>query len=165
MAKKTVSEVAKELGIERKDLVAHLEKQGKTKITTKTMLGEDEIERAKEQLGLGPKPQVRIGEERVVADRAGCVRGGHDHPPALRAHEPRNHELRSDDPRSPQERDGVGSDELPNFGMLAQDLLRAGLMRLRRGGVGEVLVAHRNKQYNRYRPAPEGMRASCRRVR
>jgi translation initiation factor IF-2 len=76
MAKKTVSEVAKELGIERKDLVAYLEKQGKTKLTTKTTLGEDEIERAKEHLGLGPRPQVRIGEERVVADNVVSESGG-----------------------------------------------------------------------------------------
>jgi translation initiation factor IF-2 len=68
MAKKTVSEVAKELGIERKEFVAYLEKQGKTKVTAKTTVTEEEIERAKEQLGLGPKLQVRIGEERVVAD-------------------------------------------------------------------------------------------------
>jgi translation initiation factor IF-2 len=66
MAKKSVSEVAKELGIERKDLVGYLEKQGKTKVSSKTTLGEEEVERAKESLGLGPKPQVRIGEERVV---------------------------------------------------------------------------------------------------
>jgi translation initiation factor IF-2 len=76
MAKKTVSEVAKELGIERKDLVGYLEKQGKTKVTVKTTLGEDEIERAKEHLGLGPKPQVRIGEERVVADNVVSESGG-----------------------------------------------------------------------------------------
>src|SRR5439155_4603338 len=76
MAKKTVSEVAKELGIERKDLVGYLEKQGKNKITAKTTIGEDEIERAKEHLGLGPKPQVRIGEERVVADNVVSESGG-----------------------------------------------------------------------------------------
>ncbi|HSD09836.1 MAG TPA: translation initiation factor IF-2 N-terminal domain-containing protein, partial [Candidatus Binatia bacterium] len=76
MAKKTVSEVAKELGIERKDLVGHLEKQGKTKVTAKTTVTEDEIERAKEQLGLGPRPQVRIGEERVVADNVVSESGG-----------------------------------------------------------------------------------------
>ena len=68
MAKKTVSEAAKELGVERKDLVAYLEKQTKGKITAKTTLADDEIEKAKEHLGLGPKPQVRIGEERVVAE-------------------------------------------------------------------------------------------------
>jgi translation initiation factor IF-2 len=68
MAKKTVSEATKELGVERKDLVTHLEKQGKGKITAKTTLSEEEFEKAKEHFGLGPKPQVRIGEERVVAD-------------------------------------------------------------------------------------------------
>jgi translation initiation factor IF-2 len=68
MAKKTVSEATKELGVERKDLVGHLEKQGKGKVTAKTTLSEEEFEKAKEHFGLGPKPQVRIGEERVVAD-------------------------------------------------------------------------------------------------
>jgi translation initiation factor IF-2 len=68
MVKKTVSEATKELGVERKDLVTHLEKQGKGKITAKTTLSEEEFEKAKEHFGLGPKPQVRIGEERVVAD-------------------------------------------------------------------------------------------------
>jgi translation initiation factor IF-2 len=76
MAKKTVSEVAKELGIERKDFISYLEKQGKTKVTAKTTLAEDEVERAKENLGLGPKPQVRIGEERVVADNVVSESGG-----------------------------------------------------------------------------------------
>src|SRR6516164_1128975 len=68
MAKKTLSEVAKELGIERKDLAAYLEKQGRGKVTIKTALTDEEIERAKESFGLGPRPQVRIGEERVVAE-------------------------------------------------------------------------------------------------
>jgi translation initiation factor IF-2 len=68
MAKKTLSEVAKELGIERKDLASYLEKQGRGKVTIKTTLTDEEIERAKEGLGLGPRPQVRIGEERVVAE-------------------------------------------------------------------------------------------------
>jgi hypothetical protein len=68
MAKKILSEVAKELGIERKDLASYLEKQGRVKVTIKTTLTDEEIDRAKEGLGLGPKPQVRIGEERVVAE-------------------------------------------------------------------------------------------------
>jgi len=68
MAKKTLSEVAKELGIERKDLAAYLEKQGKGKVTIKTALTDEEIDRAKESFGLGPRPQVRIGEERVIAE-------------------------------------------------------------------------------------------------
>ena len=68
MAKKTLSEVAKELGIERKDLAAYLEKQGRGKVTIKTALTDEEIERAKESFGLGPRPQVRIGEERVIAE-------------------------------------------------------------------------------------------------
>jgi len=66
MAKKTVSEVAKEHGIERKDLIGYLEKQGKIKVSAKTTLTDEEVDRARENLGFGPKPQVRIGEERVV---------------------------------------------------------------------------------------------------
>ncbi len=76
MPKKTRSEVAKELGIERKDLASHLEKQGRGKVTIKTTLTDEEVERAKESLGLGPKPQVRIGEERVVAESVLSEGGG-----------------------------------------------------------------------------------------
>src|SRR5216683_549607 len=76
MAKKTVSEVAKELGVERKDLLGYLEKQGKGKITTKSTLADDEIERAKEGLGLGPKPQVTIGGERVTTQDVVNEAGG-----------------------------------------------------------------------------------------
>ena len=76
MAKKTLSEVAKEFGIERKDLASYLEKQGKGKVTIKTTLTDEEVERAKESLGLGPKPQVRIGEERVVAESVSSEGGG-----------------------------------------------------------------------------------------
>ena len=76
MAKKTVSEVAKELGIERKDLVGYLEKQGKVRVSAKTILGDDEVERAKESLGLGPMPQVRIGEERVRTQNVFNETGG-----------------------------------------------------------------------------------------
>src|SRR5256885_5970292 len=50
MAKKTVSEVAKEVGVERKDLVGYLEKQGKPKDSAKTTLADDEVEPAKEVL-------------------------------------------------------------------------------------------------------------------
>src|ERR1044072_4210023 len=65
MAKKTVSDVLKELpGIDRKDFVAYLEKQ-KGKISTKTTLAEDELERAKEHFGQGRRRQVTIGEQRV----------------------------------------------------------------------------------------------------
>ena len=76
MAKKTLSEVAKEFGIERKDLASYFEKQGKGKVTIKTTLTDEEVERAKESLGLGPKPQVRIGEERVVAESVSSEGGG-----------------------------------------------------------------------------------------
>jgi translation initiation factor IF-2 len=76
MAKKTVSEATKELGVERKDLVAHLEKQGRGKITAKSTLSEEEFEKAREYFREGPKPQVRIGEERVVADNVLSEAGG-----------------------------------------------------------------------------------------
>jgi translation initiation factor IF-2 len=76
MAKKILSEVAKELGIERKDLASYLEKQGKGKVTIKTTLTDEEVERARESLGLGPKPQVRIGEERIVAESVSSEGGG-----------------------------------------------------------------------------------------
>ncbi|MBI2963682.1 MAG: translation initiation factor IF-2 [Deltaproteobacteria bacterium] len=68
MAKKTVSELAKQLAVDRKNVISQVEKLGKTKVTAKTTLTDEEAEKVKEGLGLGPKPQVRIGEERVIAD-------------------------------------------------------------------------------------------------
>src|SRR5882757_1442362 len=67
MAKKTVADVLKELpGTDRKDVLAYLEKQGKGKISAKSTLTDEEVDRAKEHFGHGPRPQVTIGEERLV---------------------------------------------------------------------------------------------------
>lgn len=68
MAKKTVAELAKELSLDRKELIGHLEKLGKTRVTIKTSLTEEDIEKLREHFGLSDKPKVRIGEEKVVAD-------------------------------------------------------------------------------------------------
>ncbi len=68
MAKKTASEIARELNVDRKVVLGFFEKQGKGKITAKTMFADEEVEQFKENQGLAPKPQLRIGEERVIAD-------------------------------------------------------------------------------------------------
>ena len=75
MAKKTVSEVAKELGIERKDLVAYLEKQGKTKSRQDDAHRRESSGQGRSRAS-GREPQVRIGEERVIADNVLSESGG-----------------------------------------------------------------------------------------
>src|SRR4051794_28285010 len=67
MAKKTVSDLLKEMpAIDRKDLFAYFEKQGKGKVSAKTTLTDEEFDRGKEQFGRTPRPQLTLGEDRVV---------------------------------------------------------------------------------------------------
>ena len=65
MAKRTVSQLAKELGVDRKDLAVHLEKIGKLKATPRTGLTEEEAKQVRELHEQSGQPQVRVGEERV----------------------------------------------------------------------------------------------------
>ncbi len=62
MAKRSINDAAKELGLDRQDLVGHLEKLGK-KVTLRTQVADEDFERVRE---IVTKPQVRIGEEKVV---------------------------------------------------------------------------------------------------
>ena len=63
MAKKRVHELAKELGLENKDLIAHLEKIGITVKSHSSSLEDSEIERVKEDLQ--SKSPRQIVEERI----------------------------------------------------------------------------------------------------
>ena len=66
-----VYELAKELDIETKDLVARLEKLGITGKRSQSSLTEDEIERVTSAIAAEEKPGLMIGQERVVTGVAG----------------------------------------------------------------------------------------------
>ena len=61
-----VSELAKEWGLEPKDLTTRLEKIGLRNKRAASSLSDEEVLRAANELGLGDKPQITIGGERVV---------------------------------------------------------------------------------------------------
>ncbi len=69
MAKTRVHLLAKELGLDLKDLVAHLEKLGIKGKKSQSALEEEEVVRVKAALAVPAKPQVVVGREKVVADR------------------------------------------------------------------------------------------------
>src|ERR1044071_9056145 len=69
MAKTRVSVVAKELGLELKDFTAHLDKLGIRGKKSQSTLEDDEVARVKAALAAPARPQVVVGEEKVVADR------------------------------------------------------------------------------------------------
>ncbi|HEY1372136.1 MAG TPA: translation initiation factor IF-2 [Candidatus Binatia bacterium] len=69
MAKTRVSVLAKELNLELKDLTAHLDKLGIRGKKSQSTLEDDEVARIKAALAAPARPQVVVGEEKVVADR------------------------------------------------------------------------------------------------
>ncbi|MGB7951474.1 MAG: translation initiation factor IF-2, partial [Candidatus Binatia bacterium] len=69
MAKTRVHLMAKELGVETKDLIAQLEKLGIRGRKAQSSLEDDEVSRLRTALAEQEKPQVHVGEEKVVADR------------------------------------------------------------------------------------------------
>ncbi|MBI2089315.1 MAG: translation initiation factor IF-2 [Deltaproteobacteria bacterium] len=69
MVKIRVHQLAKELGLEPKDLLAHLEKMGLRGKRTQSSLEDGEVARVRAALAQPAKPQVTVGEEKVVADR------------------------------------------------------------------------------------------------
>jgi translation initiation factor IF-2 len=69
MGKTRVHLLAKELGIETKDLIAHLDKLGMRGRKAQSSLEDDEVNRVRSALAALAKPQVHVGEEKVVADR------------------------------------------------------------------------------------------------
>jgi translation initiation factor IF-2 len=66
-----VHELAKEWGLEAKELTARLEKIGLRNRRAQSSLTDEEVTRAGSELGLGDKPQITIGGERVVTAETG----------------------------------------------------------------------------------------------
>ena len=69
MGKTRVHLLAKELGLETKDLIAQLDKLGLRGRKAQSSLEEDEVARVRAVLAAQEKPQVHVGEEKVIADR------------------------------------------------------------------------------------------------
>jgi translation initiation factor IF-2 len=66
MPHKRVHEVAKDLGIEAKELIAKLEKLGIRNKRSQSSLTEDVVERVKAEFASDEKPSIAVGDERVV---------------------------------------------------------------------------------------------------
>jgi translation initiation factor IF-2 len=66
-----VNELAKDWGLEPKDLSARLEKIGLRNKRAQSSLTDEEVLRASTELGLGEKPQITIGGERMVTAETG----------------------------------------------------------------------------------------------
>jgi translation initiation factor IF-2 len=69
MGKTRVHILAKELGIETKDLIAQLDRLGVRGRKAQSALEDDEVARVRAALAGQERPQVHVGEEKVVADR------------------------------------------------------------------------------------------------
>ena len=69
MGKMRVHQLAKELGIETKELITRLEKMGARGKKAQSSLEETEVSKIRTALTAAERPQVVVGEERVVADR------------------------------------------------------------------------------------------------
>ena len=69
MGKTRVHLLAKELGIETKDLIAQLDKLGMRGRKAQSSLEDDEVARIRAALAAQEKPHIHVGEEKVVVDR------------------------------------------------------------------------------------------------
>src|SRR5918999_2072406 len=69
MGKTRVHLLAKELGIETKDLITQLDRLGIRGRKAQSALEEDEVARVRAAMAAHEKPQVHVGEEKIVADR------------------------------------------------------------------------------------------------
>jgi translation initiation factor IF-2 len=69
MGKTRVHLLAKELGIETKDLIAQLDRLGLRGRKAQSALEDDEVARVRSALAVQERPQVHVGEEKIVADR------------------------------------------------------------------------------------------------
>ena len=67
MGKTRVHLLAKELGIETKDLIAQLDKLGMRGRKAQSAMEDDEVVRVRAALAAQEKPQVHVGEEKVIA--------------------------------------------------------------------------------------------------
>ncbi len=71
MARARVHELAKSWGMESKDLLSQIEKLGMSGRRSQSTLTDDEVTRIEDALGVGDRPQVAVGEERVVTGELG----------------------------------------------------------------------------------------------
>jgi translation initiation factor IF-2 len=85
MGKTRVHLLAKELGIETKDLITQLDKLGLRGRKAQSSLEDDEVARLRAALAAQERPQVHVGEEKVVADRV--VTGGDENLGEVQARE------------------------------------------------------------------------------
>ena len=69
MGKTRVHLLAKELGIETKELIVQLDRLGMRGRKAQSALEDDEVARVRGALAAQERPQVHVGEEKVVADR------------------------------------------------------------------------------------------------
>jgi len=74
---KRIHELARDWGFQQpKDLVAKLEELGIRGKRSQSSISDDEIARIEARLGIGPKPTVTVGSERVVGERVVTERAG-----------------------------------------------------------------------------------------
>jgi translation initiation factor IF-2 len=66
MPRKRVHELAKDLGVDAKELVGRLEKLGIRNKRSQSSLTEEEVERAKVEFASEEKPSIAVGDERVM---------------------------------------------------------------------------------------------------
>src|SRR5215831_20116842 len=66
-----VNDLAKEWGLEAKELTARLEKIGMRNRRAQSSLSDEEVQRAATELGMGEKQQITIGGERLVTAETG----------------------------------------------------------------------------------------------
>jgi translation initiation factor IF-2 len=66
MARKRLHELAKDLGVDAKELIAKLEKLGIRNKRSQSSLTEEEVDRLKTELASEEKPSIAVGDERVV---------------------------------------------------------------------------------------------------
>jgi len=69
MGKTRVHLLAKELGVETKDLIVQLDRLGIRGRKAQSALEDEEVARVRAALAAQEKPQVHVGEEKIVADR------------------------------------------------------------------------------------------------
>jgi len=85
MGKMRVHLLAKELAIETKELIAQLDKMGMRGRKAQSSLEDDEVARIRAALAAQEKPQVHVGEEKVVVDRV--VKAEEEGQSGIAAHE------------------------------------------------------------------------------
>ncbi|GIW39989.1 MAG: hypothetical protein KatS3mg076_0566 [Candidatus Binatia bacterium] len=73
MARKRISEWARDWGVESRDIISALQKHGFGTRKAQSAMSEEEADRVRAELGLGLKPESVVGNERVVRDGSQTV--------------------------------------------------------------------------------------------